>query len=31
MAQKVGHGLIIDVGQWEAAAEIGEDRTLSAV
>jgi YceI-like domain len=31
MAQKVGHDLIIDVGQWEAAAEISEDGTLSAV
>jgi polyisoprenoid-binding protein YceI len=31
MAQKVGHDLIIDVGQWEATAEVGEDGTLSAV
>ena len=31
MAQKVGHDLIIDVGQWEAAAEVREDGTLSAV
>ena len=31
IAQKVGHDLIIDVGQWEAAAEVGEDGTLSAV
>ncbi len=31
MAQKVGHDLIIDVGEWEAAAEISADGTLSAV
>ena len=31
VAQKVGHDLIIDVGQWEALAEVGEDGTLSAV
>ena len=31
LAQKVGHDLIIDVGQWEAAAEVREDGTLSAV
>ena len=31
MAQKVGHDLIIDVGQWEATAEVGEDGTLSGV
>jgi polyisoprenoid-binding protein YceI len=31
VAQKVGHDLIIDVGQWEAAAEVSEDGTLSAV
>jgi polyisoprenoid-binding protein YceI len=31
MAQKVGHDLIIDVGQWEATAEVGEDGALSAV
>ena len=31
LAQKVGHDLIIDVGQWEAAAEVLEDGTLSAV
>jgi hypothetical protein len=31
LAQKVGHDLIIDVGQWEAAVQIGEDGTLSAV
>ena len=31
VAQKVGHDLIIDVEQWEATAEVGEDGTLSAV
>jgi polyisoprenoid-binding protein YceI len=31
LAQKVGHDLIIDVGQWEAAAEVRADGTLSAV
>jgi polyisoprenoid-binding protein YceI len=31
LAQKVGHDLIIDVGKWEAAAEVGEDGTLVAV
>ena len=31
VAQKVGHDLVIDVGQWEATAEVGEDGTLSAV
>ena len=31
MAQKAGHDLIIDVEQWDATAEIGEDGTLSAV
>ena len=31
VAQKAGHGLIIDVGPWEAAAEVREDGTLSAV
>jgi polyisoprenoid-binding protein YceI len=31
LAQKVGHDLIIDVGQWDATAEIREDGTLSAV
>ena len=30
LAQKVGHDLIIDVGQWEAVAEVGEDGTLAA-
>jgi polyisoprenoid-binding protein YceI len=31
VAQKVGHDLVIDVGQWEATAEFREDGTLSAV
>jgi polyisoprenoid-binding protein YceI len=31
LAQKVGHDLIIDVGQWEATAEVREDGTLSGV
>jgi polyisoprenoid-binding protein YceI len=31
IAQRVGHDLIIDVGQWEAVAEVREDGTLSAV
>lgn len=31
MAQRVGHDLVLDVGQWEATAEVGEDGTLSAV
>ena len=31
VAQKAGHDLIIDVGQWEAAAEVREDGTLSAI
>jgi polyisoprenoid-binding protein YceI len=31
VGQKAGHDLIIDVGQWEATAEVGEDGTLSAV
>jgi polyisoprenoid-binding protein YceI len=31
LAQKVGHDLIIDVGRWEAAAEVREDGTLAAV
>jgi hypothetical protein len=26
-----GHDLVIDVGAWEAAAEVGDDGTLSAV
>jgi len=31
LAQKVGHDLIIDVGRWDAAAEVREGGTLSAV
>jgi hypothetical protein len=31
LAQKAGHDLIIDVGQWDAAAEVGDDGTLAAV
>ena len=31
LAQKVGHDLIIDVGRWQATAEVREDGTLSAV
>jgi polyisoprenoid-binding protein YceI len=31
LAQKVGHDLIIDVGKWEATAEVREDGTLSGV
>jgi YceI-like domain len=31
LAQKMGHDLIIQVGQWEAAAEVREDGTLSGV
>ena len=31
LAQKAGHDLIIDVGRWDAVAEIREDGTLSAV
>jgi polyisoprenoid-binding protein YceI len=31
LAQKVGHDLIIDVGQWDAVAEVGDDGALSAV
>lgn len=31
LAQKVGHDLIIDVGQWDAAAEVSEDGTLASV
>lgn len=31
LAQKVGHDLIIDVGHWDAAAEIREDGTLTAM
>jgi polyisoprenoid-binding protein YceI len=31
MAQKVGHDLVIDVGQWEATVEVGDDGRLAAV
>jgi polyisoprenoid-binding protein YceI len=31
LAQRVGHDLIIDVVQWEAAADVREDGTLAAV
>ena len=31
VAQRVGHDLIIDVEQWEATAEVGQDGTLTAV
>jgi hypothetical protein len=31
VAQKVGHDLIKDVGQWEATVEVGEDGIPSAV
>lgn len=31
LAQRAGHDLIIEVGQWEATAEVREDGTLSAV
>ena len=31
VAQKIGHDLIIDVGQWEATVEVGEDGSPSAV
>jgi polyisoprenoid-binding protein YceI len=31
LAQKAGHDLIIDVGRWDAAVEVGEDGMLSAV
>jgi hypothetical protein len=31
VAQKVGHDLIIDVGQWEATVEVGENGVPSAV
>jgi polyisoprenoid-binding protein YceI len=31
LAQKAGHDLVIDVGQWEATAEVREGGTLSAV
>lgn len=31
MAQKVGHDLVIDVGQWQATVEVSEGGTLSAI
>jgi polyisoprenoid-binding protein YceI len=31
MAQKVGHDLILDVGQWNASVEVGEDGTPTSV
>jgi len=31
IAQKIGHDLFIDVGQWEATVEVAEDRSLSSV
>ncbi len=31
IAQKIGHDLIIDVGQWEATVDVGEDGIPSAV
>jgi polyisoprenoid-binding protein YceI len=31
VAQKAGHDLVIDVGQWEATVDAGEDGTPSAV
>jgi polyisoprenoid-binding protein YceI len=31
LAKKIGHDLVIDVGVWDAAAEVREDGTLSAV
>lgn len=31
IAQKVGHDLIIEVAQWEATVEVGEDGGVSAV
>ena len=31
VAQKIGHDLIIDVGQWEAAVEVGEDGSPSGI
>jgi hypothetical protein len=30
MAQRIGHDLVIDVGQWEATVEVGADGTPSA-
>jgi hypothetical protein len=31
MAQKVGHHLIIEVGQWQASVDVGEDGKPAAV
>ena len=31
LAKMAGHDLVIDVGEWEAAAEVRDDGTLSAV
>jgi len=31
VAQKMGHDLILDVGQWQATAEVGEDGVPSAL
>ncbi len=31
LAQKAGHDLIIDVGQWSATVTVGEDGALTAV
>jgi polyisoprenoid-binding protein YceI len=31
MAQKVGHDLVIDVGQWQAIVQASEDGTISSV
>jgi YceI-like domain len=31
MAQKVGHDLVIDVGQWQATVHVAEDGTISSV
>ncbi len=31
LAQKVGHDLIIEVGEWQATVEVGEDRALGSV
>ena len=31
MAQKIGHDLILEVGQWEAALEVGDDGNPFAV
>jgi len=31
VAQKIGHDLVLDVGQWEATVEVGEDGVPSAL